>query len=73
MDTLKIKSDFMNSLLSKIVTLMIRKRTGYNITLSFNGVTALTTGDTVHFHANLSGEISKEDFMRLLSGKGLDV
>lgn len=69
MDILKIKSDLMNNLLSKLITRAIRKQTGYDITLSFNGIEANMMESSVSFHADLSGKMSKDDFVRLLSGK----
>lgn len=69
MDMLKIKSDAMNSLLSTIVTRIIRKRTNYDIMLSFQGLTVYTEDDKVNFQGHISGIMSKDDFMRLLGGK----
>lgn len=69
MDMLKIKSDFMNNLLSKLITRMIQKKTGYNITLSFDGILMQSGEDTINFQTYLIGKISKDDFMKLLNEK----
>ena len=69
MDILRIKSDFMNSLLSKLITKSIRKQTDYDVNLSQNGIDIHVVNDSITFHADVSGNMSKEDFMRLISGK----
>lgn len=69
MDILKIKTDFMRALLSKIISRLISKKTGYKVDLKINMIEAHTISDDVSFHADIEGNIRKEDLMHLL-GEG---
>lgn len=69
MDILKIKTDFMRALLSKIISRSISKKTGYKVDLKINMIEAHTISDDVSFHADIEGNIRKEDLMHLL-GEG---
>lgn len=66
MDILKIKTDFMRALLSKIISRSISKKTGYKVDLKINMIEAHTISDDVSFHADIEGNIRKEDLMHLL-------
>ena len=67
MDLLRIKTDFMRSLLSKLISKSISKKTGYRIDLKINMIEAHTMNDDVNFHADIEGNIRKEDLLRLLN------
>lgn len=67
MDLLRIKTDFMRGLLSKLISKSISKKTGYKIDLKINMIEAKTICDDVNFHADIEGCIRKEDLMRLLN------
>lgn len=69
MDILKIKTDFMRGLLSKLISKSISKKTGYKVSLTINMIEAHTISDDISFHADIEGNMRKEDFVKLL---GLD-
>ena len=67
MDLLRIKTDFMRGLLSRLISKSISKKTGYKIDMKINMIEAQTISDNVRFHADIEGNIRKEDLVRLLN------
>ena len=72
MDEMKIKlsSGLMKGLVSKILSKIIFKQTGYHIDIQLNEIVIKTDGDKANIHADLDGTMDKEEVVLL--AKSLD-
>lgn len=71
MDELKIVSDFARGMLSKIIGVFLRKKTGCNIDIRVQDVRASIVNDKAFVHLDLNAEMSKEELKKLLKNIGL--
>ena len=69
---LKLSTKFTKSIVSKLVSKAVSKKLGLQIDIQFNDLDLLTNEDRVLVHADLNGEISKEDLAKILKSLGLD-
>lgn len=72
MDEMKIKlsSGLMKGLVSKILSKIIFKQTGYHIDIQLNEIVIKMDGDKANIHADLDGTMDKEEVVLLT--KSLD-
>lgn len=72
MDEMKIKlsSGLMKGLVSKILSKIIFKQTGYHIDIQLNEIVIKMDGDKANIHADLDGTMDKEEVVLL--AKSLD-
>lgn len=71
MDEMKIGSKFTTGIISKLVSMVIRKKLGYNVELKLNEVNATVTDGKTHVHLDVDAELSKEELMKILASIGL--
>lgn len=72
MDELKIKSKFMNTIVSKLISMAIRKKFGYKIDLQINDVEVTVVEDKAHVHLNADAEIDTNEFKKFTRIIGLE-
>lgn len=67
MDEMIIKTNFMQTIISKIIRKVIKQKTGCNAELKFNEPIQVSfDDDKVKLHISLDAELSKEDLQKLL-------
>lgn len=71
MDEMRIESRFMTGIISKLVTLAIRKKFGYDIKLNLNEVNASVIGGKTRVHLDLDAELDTEELTKILKSIGL--
>lgn len=71
MDEMKIGSKFTTGIISKLVSMVIRKKFGYNVQLKLNEVNATVIDGKTHVHLDVDAELSKEELNKILASIGL--
>ena len=71
MDEMKIGSKFTTGIISKLVSMVIRKKLGYDVELKLNEVNATVIDGKTHVHLDVYAELSKEELMKILASIGL--
>lgn len=71
MDEMKIGSKFTTSIISKLVSMVIRKKFGYDVELKLNEVNATVIDGKTHVHLDVDAELDKEELMKILKSIGL--
>ena len=73
MDELKmsLSTKFMRSIVTKIISKAILKKTGYNINIQLNEIKLETIDGKVCLHADVDAKIDNEDFVNIIKSKGL--
>ena len=71
MDEMKIGSKFTTSIISKLVSLAIRKKFGYDIKLSLNEVNAIVVDGKTHVHLDIDADLEKDELTKILKSIGL--
>lgn len=72
MDELKIKTKLMRGMLSKVIEMLIRKKTGYKIKIQVNDIDVSITDDVAHVHLNVDGDIDVNEFKKISRIIGLE-
>lgn len=72
MDELKIKTKLMRGILSKVIEMLIRKKTGYKIKIQVNDIDVSITDDVAHVHLNVDGDIDVNEFKKISRIIGLE-
>lgn len=68
---MKIGSKFTTGIISKLVSMVIRKKFGYDVQLKLNEVNATVTDGKTHVHLDVDAELSKEELTKILASIGL--
>lgn len=71
MDEMKIGSKFTTGIISKLVSMVIRKKLGYDVELKLNEVNATVNDGKTHVHLDVDAELSKEELTKILASIGL--
>lgn len=71
MDEMKIVSKFTTNMISKLVKKVLRKKTGYNIDIQLNGITASINDGKTHIHLDVDAELDKDELTKILKNIGL--
>lgn len=71
MDEMKIGSKFTTGIISKLVSMVIRKKFGYDVQLKLNEVTATVNDGKTHVHLDVDAELTKEELNKILASIGL--
>lgn len=72
MDELKIKTKFMRGMLSKVLEMSIRTKTGYKVKIQLNDVDVSITEDIAHVRLDVSGDIATSEFKKFQRIIGLE-
>ena len=68
---MKIGSKFTTGIISKLVSMVIRKKFGYDVQLRLNEVTATVNDGKTHVHLDVDAELTKEELNKILASMGL--
>lgn len=68
---MKIGSKFTTGIISKVVSMVIRKKLGYDVQLKLNEVNATIIDGKTHVHLDVDAELSKEELNKILASIGL--
>lgn len=71
MDEMKIGSKFTTGIISKLVSMVIRKKLGYDVQLKLNEVNATVIDGKTHVHLDVDAELSKEELNKIIASIGL--
>lgn len=71
MDEMKIGSKFTTSIVSKLVSMVIRKKFGYDIGLKLNSIDATVIDGKTHIHLDVDAELEKDELTKILKNIGL--
>lgn len=73
MDELKLNfgSDFMRKIIAKILRKVILKKTGSEVDILINQITVTGTDGKVHLHVDVDGELTNQEFLKLIKTLGL--
>ena len=71
MDEMKIGSKFTTGILSKLITMLIRKKFGYDVELKLNEVNVTVIDGKTHVHLDVDAELEKDELMKILKNIGL--
>ena len=73
MDEMKIVSKFTRGLLSKIASITIKKKTGYDVKIQLNNFTTTVNEGKTHLHLDIDAEMDKYELVKILKKSGFDV
>lgn len=68
---MKIGSKFTTSIVSKLVSMVIRKKFGYDVTLKLNKIEATVIDGKTQVHLDVDAELDKEELQKILASIGL--
>ena len=68
---MKIGSKFTTGIISKLVSMVIRKKFGYDVQLKLNEVTATVNDGKTHVHLDVDAELTNEELNKILASIGL--
>jgi len=68
---MKIGSKFTTGIISKLVSMVIRKKLGYDVQLKLNEVTATVNDGKTYVHLDVDAELTKEELNKILASIGL--
>ena len=65
MDVLKIKTKFIQTILSKIIETLIQKKTGYKIKIQLKDIDMTITEDIAHISLNAEADMSINELKKV--------
>ena len=71
MDEMKIGSKFTTGIISKLVSMVIRKKFGYDVQIDINEVIATVNDGKTHVHLDVDAKLTKEELNKILASIGL--
>ena len=71
MDEMKIGSKFTTNIISKLASLAIRKKFGYDVKLNLNEVKATVVDGKTHVHLDIDADLEKDELTKILKSIGL--
>lgn len=72
MDEVKIKTKLMKNILSRLISTLIRKKTGYKVKVQLNDIDAVINDSTAHIHLDVDGDINIDEFKKISQIIGLE-
>jgi hypothetical protein len=72
MDEMKIGSNLMKSVISKLINKVLMKKFGYNIDIRIEEINASIIDGKAHIRLNADAEMSKDKLVKILKAAGLD-
>lgn len=76
MDILKIKTKFIQNILSKIIETLIQKKTGHKIKIQLKDIDMIITEDNAHISLNAEADMSINELKKvakIIESKDLDI
>lgn len=68
MDEMKVTSKFMTGLISKVLTKMLKRKLGCDITICLNEIKVSVVDGKTHAHLDADCDIPKEELLKLMKG-----
>ena len=68
----KLRTKFMRSVVSKLLSSSIKSKTGYKVDIQLNDLEANFNDGEITINADLEVKMDKQEFMKILKSKGLD-
>ena len=72
MDEVKIKTKLMKNILSRLISTLIRKKTGYKVKVQLNDIDVVINDSTAHIHLDVDGDINIDEFKKISQIIGLE-
>ncbi len=72
MDEVRIKTKLMKNILSKLISTLIRKKTGYKVKVQLNDIDVVINDSTAHIHLDVEGDINIDEFKKISQIIGLE-
>ena len=72
MDELKIASKIMTKIISKGITMAIKKKPGYNVDLQVHEIRATVNDGKAHIYLNAEGDVDINEFKKFTKVIGLE-
>ena len=63
---MKIGSKFTTGIISKLVSMVIRKKFGYDVKLNLNEVNATVVDGKTHVHLDIDADLEKDELTKIL-------
>ena len=70
-DEMKICTGFMKSMVSKIISGALKRKTDCNVTVQLNDLNAKVKDGKAHVHLDIDAEMNQEELMKLITIIGL--
>lgn len=67
---MRIVSKFTRNVISKILRMVLCKKTGYEIDIQLNDVQVTIVEGKTHIHLDMDAEIDKEELLKILKNIG---
>lgn len=72
MDELKITSKIMTKIISKGITMVIKKKLGYNVDIQVHEIRATVNDGKAHVYLNAEGDVGINEFKKFTKSIGLE-
>lgn len=72
MDEVRIKTKLMKNILSKLISTLIRKKTGYKVKVQLNDIDVVINDSTAYIHLDVEGDINIDEFKKISQIIGLE-
>lgn len=72
MDELKIASKIMTKIISKGITMAIKKKLGYNVDIQVHEIRATVNDGKAHIYLNAEGDVDINEFKKFTKVIGLE-
>lgn len=72
MDELKIASKIMTKIISKGITMAIKKKLGYNVDIQVHEIRATVNDGKAHVYLNAEGDVDINEFKKFTKVVGLE-
>ena len=69
---LKLSTKFMRGIVAKLVSKAIFKKFGCEVNIQINEIEITTHDGKVYLHANVDGEMSNDEFKKIIKTSGLE-
>ena len=72
MDEMKIVSKFTRGIISKALKMVVHKKSGYNVDIQVNEITATINDGKTHLHVDVDAELERDELIKILKSIGLN-
>lgn len=72
MDEMRIVSKFTRGIISKVLKMVVYKKTGYNVDIQLNEITTTINDGKTHLHLDVDAELEKDELIKILKNIGLN-
>ena len=69
---MKIVSKFTRGIVSKVLKMVVHKKTGYNVDIQLNEITTKINDGKTHLHLDVDAELEKDELIKILKSIGLN-